>query len=169
MSLPSIQTSIILAIETKRATVQSAEVLGRAALNCYFVVVLQVGPYTWQIGNDGNSEFLELVGRANTTQLQDLRGIVCATRNDDLSRCLSTSWDTGFRAAGPRAGFVQVLTIEKLNTRSSGWILRLIEGNFGDVAVHANIEWVLLTPVQVFGISNCHDDVTRPRALTIGG
>jgi hypothetical protein len=100
-------------------------------------VVLEVGANAGKVDNDGNVELLELVGGTDTTELQELRRVVCSTRDDDLARSSCRSGDTSI-AVGLGASLVEILTVKELDAggaRRRG----LVEVDLGNVAVGPDV------------------------------
>lgn len=165
--LPAVDAGVVAVIDVESAAIETAEVLGRAGLDGDFVVVLQVGTDTGQVGDDGDVELLQFLGGTDTTQLEQLRRVVDTTSDDDFTRCLDRSGGAGRRGlGGSGASLVEVLAVQELDTSSTRGVLRLVEGDLGDMAVHADIKRVLLAAILVGGIANSDDEFTG--AIAVG-
>jgi hypothetical protein len=70
------------------AAVKSGEVGRRLSLDVDLVVILEVGTDTWEVGNNGNTELLQLICGTNTGELEKLRAVVGSTSHDDLAGSL---------------------------------------------------------------------------------
>jgi hypothetical protein len=130
--------ALVLGAAVEPAAVESAEVRGSFALDVDLVVVLEVGADTGKVNDDGDVELLQLVGRADTAELEKLRRVVGSTGDDDFAGSSGRSSDTSV-AAVLRAGLVEVLAVEELDTSGARRRGRLVEGDLGHVAVGANI------------------------------
>lgn len=82
--LPALEAFIGWAF-VEGAAIQGGEVVLDRALDRDLVMVLKVGSNTRRVDDDGDAKLLELVGRTDSAELQDLRGVVDATGNDDLA------------------------------------------------------------------------------------
>jgi len=129
--------ALVLGTSVESAAVECDEVRGSFALDIDLVVVLEIGADTGKVDNDGNVKLLKLVGGTDATELQELRRVVCATRNDDLARSSCGSSDASI-AAVLGAGLVEILTVKEFDT--SGTRRRgLVKGDLGHVAVGPDI------------------------------
>lgn len=164
---PAVDAGVVTVVDVERAAIEAAEVLGRVGLDGDFVVVLQVGTDTGQVGDDGDVELLQFFGGTDTTQLKQLRGVVDTSSDNDLTRCLDRSGGAGRRGlGGSGAGLVEVLAVQELDTSGTRGVLRLVEGDLGDMAVHTDIKRVLLAAIRIGGIPNSDDEFTG--AVTVG-
>ncbi|KAI6768571.1 hypothetical protein HG531_010760 [Fusarium graminearum] len=163
---PAVKARVLISVEAESATIESSEVLRSVALDADLVVVLEVGSDTREIDNNGDIKLLQLIGRSNTAELEDLRSVVDTTSDDDLTRSSSVTGNTS-STGGERAGAVEVLAVEELNTSSTGSLLRLVKENLGDVGVGADIERVALGAVVELGIADREDELTGSN--TAGG
>jgi len=134
--IPALQ-ALVLGSAVESAAVECNEVRGSFALDVDLVVVLEVGANAGKVDNDGNVELLELVGGTDTAELQELRRVVCSTRDDDLARSSRRSGDTSI-AAGLGAGLVEILTVKELNASGTGR-RGLVEVDLGNVAVGPDV------------------------------
>ena len=165
--LPAVHAGVRLAV-TECAAVECGEVGGGFALDVDLVVVLEVGSDTGEVDNDGDVELGELIGRADTTQLEELRGVVGSTCDDDfLGGSGGTSLTLG--TVGLGAGLVEVLAVEELDTGSAGRSDVLVKGDLGHVAVHPDIERVLLAAVVGLCVTDSEDKLAGSATLAIGG
>lgn len=165
--LPTVDAGVIVGV-AKGAAVQGGEVRRSLALDVDLVVVLEVGSDTGEVSNDGDVELVQLVGWADTTELEELGRVVGSSGDDDLfgsggrTRLTSCAGVLG-------AGLVEVLAVEELNTGSAGRSNVLVEGDLGDVAVESDIERVLLAAVLVLCVADSEDELAGTSALAIGG
>ena len=134
--LPALQ-ALVLGTAVESAATECDEVRGSFALDVDLVVVLKVGANAGKVDNNGNVKLLELAGRTDTAELEELRRVVCSTGDDDLARSSCRSSDTSI-AAVLRASLVEILAIEELNT-SGTRRRRLVEGDLGNMAVGPDI------------------------------
>jgi hypothetical protein len=152
---------------TECASAERSEVFLNLTLNADLVVILKVGADTGEVDDDGNVKLLELLSGTNTAQLEQLRRVVCSTSNDDLTGSSSRSGSTlGALVLG--AGLVEVLSVEELDTGSAGRG-GLVEGDLGDMAVHADIKRVLLGAVGVLRITDLKDELAGAVTLAVVG
>ncbi len=63
----------------------SAGAGGAGADDGHLLVIAEVLANAGQILDDGNVELLQVVGRTDTAEHQDLRGVECAAGDDDLA------------------------------------------------------------------------------------
>lgn len=120
-------------------------------------MVLQVCADTRQVGDDGNVEFVQFLGRTNTIQLEKLRGVVSTSSDDDFTRCFGRSGGAERSGLGSWAGLVKILTVQELNTSGTGRVLGLIKSNLSDMAVHADIEGIFLATNFVLSVPNSNN------------
>lgn len=98
-----------------------------------------------------------------------MRRVVYTTGNDNFARSSSGTRLSRKSGAGHRAGLVQVLTVEELDTGGAGRVLRLVKDNLGDMGVYADIEGVLLGAISVLGIADLDNEFTRTVAVGVIG
>jgi hypothetical protein len=157
-SPPAVEARVLVSKEAKGASIERGKVLGRVALDSDFVVILEVGSNARKIRDDGNVELLQLGGRTNTTELENLRGIVDTSSDNDLAGSSGTAF-LASGISGQRAGLVEVLAVKELDTGSTGR-LRVIKGDLGDVGVGSHVERVLLGAVLKGGVSDRENELT---------
>jgi hypothetical protein len=129
--------ALVLGTAVESTTIECAEVRGSPALDVDLVVVLEVSANTGKVDNDGNVKLLELVRGTDTAELEELRGVVCSTGDNDLAGSSGRSSDTSV-AAVLGAGLVKILAIKELDTGGARR-RRLVEVNLGNVAVGPHI------------------------------
>ena len=135
-SVPAIE-ALVISTAVESAAIECDEVGGSLALDVDLVVILEVGANTGKVDDDGDVELLKLVGRTDTTELEELRRVVGTTGDNHFARSSCSSSDTSL-AAAPGASLVEILAVKELDTSSTrrGGV---IEVDLGNVAVGPDI------------------------------
>ena len=134
--VPAVE-ALVLGTAVESAAIECDEVRGSLALDVDLVVILEVGANTGKVDDDGDVELLKLVGRTDTTELEELRRVVGTTGDNHFARSSCSSSDTSL-AAAPGASLVEILAVKELDTSSTrrGGV---IEVDLGNVAVGPDI------------------------------
>lgn len=111
----------------KGATLDEVKVRGGLADDGVFVTVLHVGADTGQVDDNGDLEGLELGARANTAELEELGGVVGASRDDDLAGGGDAAVAGRDGVAGTRVSAVKRLALHKLDSSRTGDAAALVE------------------------------------------
>ncbi len=166
---PAVDAGVFLVADAEGAAVQAGEVVLDLALDGDLVVVLQVGADTGQVLDDLDAELVQLFGWTNAAQLEDLGRVVDTAGDDYFTRCRCKARDTGRGGLGQRAGLVEVSAVEEVDAGSTGGVVALVEGHFGNVGVHADVKGVFLRAIIVLRIPDSNNELASAVSVSIVG
>lgn len=146
------------------AILEEGKVGGSLANDADLVTVLHVAADTRKILDHRDVERLELGSRADTAELEELRGVEDTGRDNDLLAGKDAARNTAILFGRAGIGAVQALSVEVLDAGGLGLVTRLIEVDLGDQGVQGQVQLVLLGAVCVLRGVHIVNEVARRRA-----